>query len=49
VLDAAHGEHGARRGAVAVGLDAITSEAALAAWARVPAPGRAEPLAPSAR
>ena len=33
VLDAAHGEHGARHGAAAVGLDHITTEPALAAWA----------------
>jgi predicted NBD/HSP70 family sugar kinase len=35
VLDAAHGEHGPRRGAAAVGLDVITSEPALSAWARL--------------
>jgi predicted NBD/HSP70 family sugar kinase len=35
VLDAAHGEHAARRGAAAVGLDAITTEPALSAWARL--------------
>ncbi|MFG1876439.1 ROK family protein [Sphaerisporangium sp. NPDC049003] len=33
VLDAAHGDEGALRGAVAVGLDHVTSEAALASWA----------------
>jgi predicted NBD/HSP70 family sugar kinase len=33
VLDASHGEHGARHGAAAVGLDHITTEAALAGWA----------------
>jgi predicted NBD/HSP70 family sugar kinase len=33
VLDASHGEHGARRGAAAVGLDHVTTEAALAGWA----------------
>jgi predicted NBD/HSP70 family sugar kinase len=33
VLDAAHSEDGARRGAAAVALDHITSEAALAGWA----------------
>jgi predicted NBD/HSP70 family sugar kinase len=33
VLDAAHGEDGALHGAAAVGLDAITTEAALEAWA----------------
>jgi predicted NBD/HSP70 family sugar kinase len=33
VLDASHGEHGARQGAAAVGLDHITTEAALAGWA----------------
>jgi len=39
VLDAAHGDDGALRGAAAVGLDHITSEAALAAWAdRHPSP-----------
>ncbi|MEV6986454.1 ROK family transcriptional regulator [Sphaerisporangium sp. NPDC051017] len=39
VLDAAHGDDGALHGAVAVGLDHVTSEAALAAWAEgSPAP-----------
>ncbi|GAA3821039.1 ROK family transcriptional regulator [Sphaerisporangium flaviroseum] len=39
VLDAAHGDDGALHGAVAVGLDHITSEAALATWAdRRPTP-----------
>jgi len=33
VVDATHGDDGALNGAVAVGLDHITSEAALAAWA----------------
>ena len=33
VLDASHGEHGARHGAAAVGLDHITTESALAGWA----------------
>lgn len=33
VLDALHGEEGALRGAAAVGLDRITTAAALAAWA----------------
>ncbi|MDT7587475.1 MAG: hypothetical protein QOE32_5025 [Pseudonocardiales bacterium] len=33
VLDASHGEHGARHGAAAVGLDHLTTEAALAGWA----------------
>jgi predicted NBD/HSP70 family sugar kinase len=33
VLDAAHGDDGALHGAAAVGLDHITSETALAAWA----------------
>jgi len=33
VLDAVHGEDGALRGAVAVGLDRITTESALADWA----------------
>jgi predicted NBD/HSP70 family sugar kinase len=33
VLDAAHGDDGALHGAAAVGLDQITSAAALAAWA----------------
>jgi predicted NBD/HSP70 family sugar kinase len=33
VVDAAHGDDGALHGAAAVGLDDITSEAALAAWA----------------
>jgi predicted NBD/HSP70 family sugar kinase len=33
VLTASHGEHGARHGAAAVGLDHITTEAALAGWA----------------
>ncbi|MEV4898499.1 ROK family transcriptional regulator [Nonomuraea sp. NPDC055795] len=34
VLDARHGDTGALNGAVAVGLDHITGDAALAAWAR---------------
>jgi predicted NBD/HSP70 family sugar kinase len=33
VMDASHGEHGPRRGAAAVGLDHVTTEAALAGWA----------------
>jgi predicted NBD/HSP70 family sugar kinase len=33
VLDAAHGDEGALRGAVEVGLDAVLSEAALSGWA----------------
>lgn len=33
VTDASHGEHGPRRGAAAVGLDHVTTEAALAGWA----------------
>jgi predicted NBD/HSP70 family sugar kinase len=33
VLDASHGEQGPRRGAAAVGLDHVTTEAALATWA----------------
>jgi hypothetical protein len=32
VVDAAHGEDGALHGAVILGLDHITSEAALARW-----------------
>lgn len=33
VLDAAHGDEGALRGAVEVGLDAVLSEAGLSGWA----------------
>lgn len=36
VLDAQHGDDGALHGAIAVGLDHITSESALAAWADLP-------------
>jgi hypothetical protein len=32
VLDSAHSDDGALRGAAAIGLDYITTEAALAAW-----------------
>jgi predicted NBD/HSP70 family sugar kinase len=39
VLDAEHGEDGALHGAAAVGLDAITTEAELEAWAAGPAAG----------
>jgi predicted NBD/HSP70 family sugar kinase len=35
VLDALHGEHGARHGAAAIGLDYLTSEPALAEWASI--------------
>lgn len=38
VLDAAHGDHGALRGAADVGLDAVTTPTALADWATSPRP-----------
>ncbi|HEX4246436.1 MAG TPA: ROK family protein [Pseudonocardia sp.] len=41
VLDASHGEHGPRRGAAAVGLDHVTTEAALAGWADERSPAAA--------
>jgi predicted NBD/HSP70 family sugar kinase len=46
IVDAAHGERGALHGAAAVGLDHITSEAALADWSQrgsAPAPPTARP------
>lgn len=36
VLDALHGDDGALHGAIAVGLDHVTSESALAGWADLP-------------